>query len=286
MAISPDELVGYLRAESNRASRWRLILLIVQFLATVPAALLVVVSDPTYSYFLALAAPFVILIWWLVKIAYLSARDAENASRRASLILGGLGENFSPEEYQRLRQKFTVSEAKAQDSLNANYYASTAKPSYARLGEMLEESAFYSKKVHEISAIVMGIIFGLFILIAGITALVSLPFAERITAILLVRIGLASFVFLLSSDVLGAMYAHRRASRLTEDVQIRMAASAARSYPRGDVLLAMTDYNNAMESAPEGFPGVFRLIESNQNKRWTEYKQDRDQARRIRSNSP
>lgn len=281
MAISADELVGYLRAEFDKASRWRIRLLIVQFAGTIPAALSVVIKDETYTYFLALAAPVVILAWWLVRMFYLRARGAAHAARRASLVHGGLGADFSPQEHQRLRQVFTVDEETARARANTSYYASNSAPGLARLAELLEESAFYSKDVHKYSAVAMGTVFGLFVIIAIAAAFVSVPFAARPAVITWVRIGLAVFVFLLSSDVLGAMAEHREACRQAASVQSRMAAAAARGYPQGDIMLAMVDYNNAMEGAPEAFPGVFRSIEGTLNRRWAEYKADREETRSV-----
>lgn len=72
---------------------------------------------------------------------------------------------------------------------------------------------------------------------------------------------------------------HREAARVAESVQNRMTAAHAKGLPEGDVLLAMVDYNEAMEGAPEAVPGVFKSMESRLNQRWAEYKADRDQAR-------
>ena len=281
MAITPDDLVGYLKAEFAKASRWRLILLAVQFLATVPAALSVIVTDATLLYALAIIGPVLLLTWWIARGFYRRARSAAHAARRASLILGGLGQNFSPEEHQRLRQIFTVKESEAKSRTDPNYYATDAGTSPRRLGEMLEESAFYSKEVHRVSGNVMGAVFVAFIALAVLVALAGVPYADRLTAILFIKVVLAITVFFLSSDVLGAMTEHREAYRIAEGVQSRMAAAHAKNFPPGDVLLAMVDYNNAMEGAPEAVPGVFRSLERRLNERWAEYKRDRDETRRA-----
>ena len=57
MSITIDALVGYTKAEFAKASRWRLVLLIVQFLAAIPAALSVVVTDEKLLYGLAIIGP-------------------------------------------------------------------------------------------------------------------------------------------------------------------------------------------------------------------------------------
>lgn len=283
MAIPPNELVGYQKAQFAKASQWRLILLFVQFLVTIPAALSVIVKDETWLYILAVVGPLLLVAWWVARAFYRSSRDAAHAARRAGLITNGLGMPISPEEHQRLRQMFTVSQADAVRLIDPQYFATVEHPGTARLGEMLEESAFYSKDVHRVSGNVMLAVFLIFIAIAIAAALFSVPYADRVTAITGIKLVLAGAVFLLSSDVLGSVAEHREACRMAADVQRRMGAAYSRSFPEGDVLLAMVDYNNAMEGAPEAVPGVFRGIERGLNERWTEYKVDRDLARATSS---
>jgi len=282
MSITADDLVGYQRAEFAKASNWRLILLVVQFLAVVPTALSVVVTDEHVLYFLAAIGPALLILWWVARGTYRRARAAAQAARRASLIMGGLGVALSPEEHQRLRQFFTVDEPDAKSHANPSYYATGAPPGVRRLGEMLEESAFYSKEVHRVSGDAMSALFIGFVVIAIVAAIVSAPYADRPTLVTAIKVWLAILVFLLSSDVLGAMTEHREAARIAESVQNRMTAAHAKDFPEGDVLLAMVDYNNAMEGSPEAVPGVFGSMEARLNQRWAEYKADRDQARAAR----
>lgn len=276
MSITSDELVGYLRAEFDKASKWRLALLLFQFLAVVPAALSVVVGDERLLYFLAIAGPLLLVLWWIARTAYARSSHAAHVARRASLIMNGLGLNFSPEEHQRLRQRFTVDPRAATAQVNPDYYATAAQSGYRRLGEMIEESAFYSKEVHRVSAAAMAALFLAFILIAVAAAVASVPYAARVTVIIGIKVVLAIGVFLLSSDVFGAMLDHHQASHEAEAVQQRMAAAHAKGFPQGDVLLAMADYNSAMEGAPEAVPGVFSSIVGRLNRQWAEYKIDRD----------
>lgn len=281
MAIAATDLVGYLRAEFAKASKLRLRLLLVQLLAAIPGALGVVIQDDKTLYYLAVAGAGLLAYWWLVRAKYQRVRAAAHTARRASLILGGLGGTLSPDEHQRLRQLFTVDENEARFRIVPNYYASDLPPSPARLGEMLEESAFYSRDIHRISATIMGGVFVFFVAMAAMIAMVTIPYADRVTALTAARVFLASSVFLLSSDVLGAAREHRAAADGAEDVRARMSAAYAKGFPQNDVLLAMVDYNSAMEGAPEAVPGVYRGNEARLNQRWAEYKRDRAAARKA-----
>lgn len=279
MALTAVQLTGYQKAEFAKASKWRMRLLIFQFLASLPAALAVIVNSEAVLYFLAIVGVAMLALWWWARARYMAARSAAHSARRASLVVNGLGHELSAGEHQRLRQLFTVNEADADQLVDSAYYASRLVGGAPRLGEMLEESAFYSKAVHAESAKIMtNILICVVILLAAI-AISGVPFVERATALVFVKIVLAASVFILSSDVIGSVKEHREACRAAGDVQQRMCTAFAAGFPEGDVVLAMADYNNAMESAPEAIPGVFNRIEGELNRRWAEYQRDRDVAR-------
>jgi hypothetical protein len=279
LALTALQLTGYQKAEFAKASKWRMRLLVFQFLASLPAALAVVVTTETLLYFLAITGVAMLALWWWARARYIAARSAAHSARRASLVFNGLGYELSAGEHQRLRQIFTVNERDADQLVDKAYYASRLVSGAPRLGEMLEESAFYSKAVHAESAKIMtNVLIGVVLLLA-LTAASSVPYVERATALIFVKIVLSASVFILSSDVIGSIKEHREACRAASDVQRRMSTAFAAGFPQGDVVLAMADYNNAMESAPEAIPGVFQRIEGELNRRWAEYQRDRDVAR-------
>lgn len=81
------------------------------------------------------------------------------------------------------------------------------------------------------------------------------------------------------SDVLGAYLSHKRAARAIEEVRTRLITADRSGYPLEDVLLAMVDYNAAVESAPESVPLAYRFTERDLNQRWAEYLSDREAGR-------
>jgi hypothetical protein len=52
-------------------------------------------------------------------------------------------------------------------------------------------------------------------------------------------------------------------------------------YPIVDVLLAMSDYNATVESAPESVPYAYEIYAKYLNQRWKEYQADRREAQEI-----
>jgi hypothetical protein len=253
MALTSANLVGYLRAEFAKASCLRVWLFCLQLLAAVPAAVAVLIPDH-YSdalYWLAAAGAVLLLVWWLVNGRYMRIRNAAQAARRGALLLGGLNEALSPGEIQGLRERFTVSAAEAQKCEKADFYATRLSPGPPRLGEMLEESAFYSEHLQRISAFVMLGVLVFFAIVFFLITFGITPYVGHDTGQAIVRVFLALLVFGMSADVVGAYRAHRDAAKDIRDIRQRLITADAAGYPIADVLFAFADYNAAVESAPE-----------------------------------
>jgi hypothetical protein len=210
---------------------------------------------------------------------YQTSRSAAQAARRGALLIGGLGELLSASELQSLRERFTVSADAAKSFEKADYYATTLPPSAGRLAEMLEESALYNEHLQRISANVMLCVLLFFTACFLAIALAMTPFVERDTTFIIIRVFLAVFVFVMSSDVIGAYRAHRSAAQDIKDVRQRLSTADKNGYPLPDVLLAMTDYNVAVEGAPESVPGAYYFNAKALDDRWKQYQDDRAAAR-------
>ncbi|MET3897008.1 ABC-type multidrug transport system fused ATPase/permease subunit [Devosia sp. UYZn731] len=275
MSLSPSKLVGYQLAEFDKSSRLRVWLFFLQLLLAVPAALSVVIVDETWLYALAIAGGIGLVVWWLISIQYEKSRSAAQTARRASLLSGAFAETFSAFELSELRQRFTVTEEQAVAKENPDYYATKNAPGASRLAEMLEESAFFTSELQDFSGRVMGVILAAFIVIAGVIGLSVGINLDRSASMTFVRIILSVFVFIMSSDMLGAFFKHLAAAAQTKAIRGRLATLQQRSAPLMDVLLVMTDYNAAVEAAPESVPFAFNLRERKLNARWAEYLADK-----------
>ena len=277
MSLTSENLVGYMRAEFNKAALLRKWLFGLQLAAALPAAISVVVPDTekVLIYGLAVIGGVLLIAWCIVNYFYGNVRSAANAARRGALLLGGLDQTLSTSEIQSLRGRFTVESDEAKSCEDPRYYATNEPLGASRLAEMLEESAIYSGELHRISAIVMFSILVGFCVIALAIALGTTPYATRDTAFVMVRIFLAFLVFVLSSDVLGAWQAHLSAAKDIEKIRQRLMTADRAGYPMADVLLAMTDYNAAIEGAPEIVPFAYSLKRKKLDQRWKDYQSDR-----------
>ena len=284
MSLSSANLVGYLRAEFKKASRWRAVLFFLQFLVAFPVAVSVLVPDHNQVtlYWLAITSVALLTIWWLLNRWYTRCRSAAHAARRAALLLGGLDSQLSATEIQSLRERFTVNASQAAKSEDATYYATQHPPGPARLAEMLEESALYSEHLQRLSANVMMFILALFLLCFLVIGFGITPYVERETFYTIVRVFMAILVFVMSADLLGAYRAHNVATKEIREIRMRLMNADRAGYPLTDVLLAYSDYNAAVESAPESVPFVYQFYAKDLDRRWNTYQADRANARETK----
>ena len=105
MSLTAANLVGYMRAEFNKAAFLRKWLFGLQLAAALPAAVSVVVPDTEKNliYGLAVSGGVLLVGWCLVNYFYVKARSAANAARRGVLLLGGLEQSLSTSEIQKFR---------------------------------------------------------------------------------------------------------------------------------------------------------------------------------------
>lgn len=284
MSLTAERLVGYLRAEFAKSGRLRIWLFFGQLAVALPGAISVIVPDDhkITLYVLAIVGVALLVTWWVLNDRYVRARSAAQGARRASVLLGGLGQALSLSETQSLRKRFTVKESEAEKAEKADYYATKLPPGAPRLAEMLEESALYTEELQRISAKVMLVVLGFFILVfVGLTLAVT-PFVDRDSFYVAMRVFLAMLVFAMSADVLGAYRLHRQAAEEVNDIRNRLMVADGAGYPFQDVLLIFTDYNTAVESAPESAPFAYTLCADDLNRRWDTYQDDRKHAREKR----
>jgi hypothetical protein len=68
--------------------------------------------------------------------------------------------------------------------------------------------------------------------------------------------------------MLGAAHGYFTAAHDLSKLQARLESIRARGYPLADLLLALCDYNSAVESAPMFVPGVYEANRDRFNELW------------------
>jgi hypothetical protein len=206
-----------------------------------------------------------------VNYNYRRKQSAAHAARRAALIVNGLGEDLSAGEKRRLSEKFTVGADKAQSAKKKDYYASATEPGPLILLECLEASAFYSSKLHKLSATAWFWIVAGYVLVFAAFAIYVLPSATNDYLMTAVRVFFAATVFILSADVVGSQLAHQRCGVETNEILSRIEIAKKADINITDALLILEDYTSAIQSAPEVVPFIYKANEASLNSLWETY---------------
>lgn len=271
MALNLDHLVGYQRASFERASFWRNGTLIGQFLVAIPGVLSIFVTDEQFLYLLAIGG-FVLLIGVaLINRTYLHHRNAAETARRATLIVDGINYEPTAEEKNVLQGQMSVTAKIAEEKNDPNWFATQEAPGPKRLLEIIEESAFFTRYLQSTSALFMGAVFGLTIIILIVCILASIPTGESDALAVIARLALAILVFLLSSGTLVSAIGHFSAWNAAKTIESRANLAKIRGGELADTLLIMGDYNSAVEQAPLVVPLVHRFQSTGLNGRWNDY---------------
>lgn len=259
MSADISELVGYQRAEFAKAGRVRMWMIAAQIMVAAPAVASVFVDCAPWVLLLALSGVVMVLTWLALERRYAKLRQACGRARRASLIMGGLGESISPIELLSIKETLSATAIEAKRYEDPNYFASKAEPGRKRLGEMLQESAFWTSRMQGESARVMWAAFLLSVIAVGLAFTVVVALAAHSVEERGARVILAIVTLLMSTDVLGSAVAHSEASAGTERIVSRLADAEGRNYPEADILLLLSDYNAIVESTPIAVPGLYEI---------------------------
>jgi GrpB-like predicted nucleotidyltransferase (UPF0157 family) len=278
-----DRLLTHQRAELGRAQCFQLLVLFAQFLAALTAAVSVYINDNAVLMIFA-AAGFLLAGAWLVLGRWQrNHRDAGEQARRVVLLSSGLGATLSPEQRLRIFDKFKVPIVEKRLVREEEYFASRTIPGLQRLAELIEESAYWTRDLQKASASTLRwALLCVSIMIAGVLV-ISAQSISSDANLSLARVLIACLIFLLSSDVVGAMLGHADAAAAIGEILQRVETAASRGYPSADVLLIASDYNATVEAAPFPLPWAYRLRSKTLTRRWRAYLENKRVASRLRS---
>ncbi|MFN3668107.1 MAG: GrpB family protein [Brevundimonas sp.] len=270
-AFSTTRLLTHQRAELDRAQQLQVILVLVQLLMAGVAAGSVFSSDGETLLALAVLGFALAVAWFELGRRSGCHRRAGNQARRLVLLASGLGQTVSPEQRLRIFDGFAIPIRGHPPVREEAYFSSRCRPSHQRAAELIEESAYWTRDLQKTSARVVGTVLGLIALglcIGAWRGVVDLTGEAQINV---ARVMIAALVFVLSSDVLGALLGHRQAARAIDEILQRIETTSARGYQEADVLLLMSDYNAAVESAPVVLPLIYGARRRTLSQRWRSY---------------
>lgn len=271
-AFSNSSLLTHQRLELDRAQQLQIASVLVQLIVALLAAASVFFNDSPTLLTFAFIGFALALAWFAIGRQAGRHRTSGNQARRAVLLSSGLGQSISPAQRLRIFDDFMLPIRGRPIVREEDYFASRCRPGFQRAAELVEESAYWTGDLQKTSAGVVASILaviGLVLCAAAWRVLIDLTSDDaQINA---ARVMIAALLFVLSSDVLGALLGHHQAAQTIAEIFKRIEATAARGYPEADVLLLMSDYNAAVESAPVVPPLVYRYRRRDLSRRWRAY---------------
>lgn len=276
-AFNNDRLLTHQRAELDTAQRYQNFALASQLSVAVLAAASVYADKNGVQLNLAILGFLLAFVWFAFARKQRAHRSAGDQARRVVLLASGLGERFSSEQRLRIFDKFTVPVIGTPLIREEGYFASRAAPGYVRLAELIEESAYWTRDLQQTSGVILQGVLASAALLMAIALWLGIPILSVDATVSMARVLVAFLVFMLSTDVVGAIFAHREAAVTIGEILQRVETAAARGYPAADVLLLMSDYNALVESAPFALPGVFKLRRLDLTRRWRAYLENKQQ---------
>jgi ABC-type multidrug transport system fused ATPase/permease subunit len=223
----------------------------------VVAAIAVFVTDPLWTYLAAGLALALAIGWAWISWLFRESRALAERARRANLLMQGLGESISKNELRDLEARFTVTSAAGVALENFDYYETKLKPGQERLAKILEESAFWSAHLLRYSAQRTWMQFVVFFLVGAVLFFAAIPFVNAEQLQIGARVFCAFLTLLVSAEILGAALSYTSAASIVGNILSRIEALEFSGYPRADMLMVLSDYNSAVESAPMFRSGLY-----------------------------
>ncbi|MBA3999381.1 GrpB family protein [Brevundimonas sp.] len=271
-ASDHDQLLRHQRAELRDAEGYRGLSIGSQLTLTLLAAASIWVDDGAL---LAVIGAFGFLsaasMLWFNHL-YRSHRSAGEQVRRLLQIVYGLG--WPVANTALVCSECRASTKKLSTLTLKDYFATRAANGQQKLAEMVEESAFFTGRLHEWSGSIMWLV----TVVPALAVFVGWAvWGWRQTGdvqIVAVRVILTFSAFLLTSGATAAALSHRRAAAVMLEIRQRLLASRGKALGRGRVVQLMTDYNAAVESAPLPTPYLYKALAGGLNRAWAKYKKD------------
>ena len=179
-------------------------------------------------------------------------------ARRATLLVDGLGLRLSSGEIRRFAASTNASPEKLGEYNDPAYFATTEEPGVKRAAEMLQENAFWSMHLFRASARQVD----RWLVVAGLGSVLvfflSLSLYSTPNNSIQLKFFSAVASSIVSIEFMMRSLNYRLGAADVEEIYQRLIYLEREGYPKDDFLLAVVDYNSAVESAPMMAPNAYR----------------------------
>lgn len=247
-----------------------------QFLTTGPALVSIFLPSAATGYTLALVSFLFFFVYLMMSIKYAKKRSAANLARRYSILTNGLGVRPSANEAIRIRQYLAGTKKVCLANMKPDYYGSREDFGYARLVEIVGESAFYTKDLQRLSGSILYIGVGTIVSAFFVWIFLLMPDIERSSLISLIQAVLIFLIAAMSNEIFVSAKNHVECSRACDDVFRRSQHFDPSAVDAQFCALAiLEDYTSAVESSQEPLPFIYRICAADLENQWSTYTQER-----------
>jgi hypothetical protein len=266
--LTSGRLGGFQRAEFALASRFRLWAMFFQLALATLIGTSFFCYDHTSLDWHAGASAVSLILWLSFEALFRRHRFNAERGRRAVLLVDGLGQSLSKTEIDLMKKNFGVSSEEAARWEDREFFSSTDPPGPARLAGMLAESAFWTSRLQAVSATIMSAIFAIIVVILLLVDFSLCQTAVHESGAVAIKTSLSLVAFCLSSGLVTVIQGHRFAASAIAEISARILRQQGNGFSFPEVLILMTDYNAAVESAPINFPLAYRLLSNKLEREW------------------
>ncbi len=261
-----QKLLGLHRAAFQKCQAYQGRALLIQLGVTILACIAILITDEAYLYGITLIA-FVCTLGWNILLWQCRKRRAfAERSRRALLLIDGLGTAISRKEYTDLLCNLSLASAKEHE--DPNYFATTQARGYGRLASMLQESAFWTQHLLSECAKRFWIIFFISLVISIVLLLAAVPFLPNEGLSSFAKVVCVLLTLIISNDILGRALDYSDAAHAISDVDQRLEAYLKSNTDQNDLHFILGDYNSAVEAAPVVCGGVYEKNKGRLTELW------------------
>jgi len=189
------------------------------------------------------------LVAWALRRRANTIHAAAETARRSAMLTWAFASDREPIDASDLRATFGKRiHEQAVHFEDPTYYSSELPPGTARLLEMLQESAFWSKHLYKLGGrLFLALVFGLLLITVLIFALLE-PVGARGFLVGFARILVPVITFFLAFDLLGQGLDWLEARQVSD--RIDRVLERASTATQEEILAWFTDYFAATASAP------------------------------------
>lgn len=263
------KLLGLMRAEFEEAKFDQIRVLLLQVIVTACSGIAVFVPGTSLTYPSSVLAVVGALAWNFVSTKGSRRKSTAERARRALLLMYGLGRDISGKELRDIMSAFSISEAKAQNWEDPDYYDAMQPPGAGKLASMLQQSAFWSKELYKLSAqrAWLQVSISLLVSLLSLLFLPLLPNAKfTIQLAQIICVGLTLFV---TRDLIGKALSFGEASNRLNEIEQKLENLVGPGASESDVLFLLGECNSVIDCTPLISSGLYNKNKVRLETLWT-----------------